>query len=147
MSCDFPTTCDSNRLIGLGLQKPWGARSKDTFGAGLLSRPERGCEPTVLRRQHSLHVHIVWVQMIQRFTLRLSAAQHAVWDISESLGVLTCVAKPCDWPWVARAAMDPFCKDSCLQSQLKCRLRLERCEYAAEVYGYPSDTWHTGQRL
>lgn len=147
MGCDFLTTCDSNRLIGLSLKKPWGARSKDAFGAGLLSSPERGCDPAVLRRQHWLYVPIVWAQTIQRPTLCLSASQLAVWDFSESLSILICVAKPCGWPWVARAAMDPSCKGSCLQSQPKCRLPLERCEYAAEVYGYPSDTWHTGQRL
>lgn len=139
MSCDFLTTCDSNRLIGLGLKKPWGARSKDTFRAGLLSIPKCGCEPAVLRRQHSLYICIVWVQTMQRPTLHLSAGQLAVWDFSELLCILLCVARPCAWPWIARAAMDPSCKGSCLQCPPKCRLPLERCEYAAEVYGYPSE--------
>lgn len=147
MTCDFLTTCESNRLIGLGLKRPWGARSKDAFGAGLLSSPEHGCEPAVLRRQHPLRVHIGWAQTIQRPTLHLSAGQLAVWDFSELLHILICVARPRDWPWVTRAARDPSRKGSCLQSQPKWRLPLERCEYATEVYGYPSDTWHTGQRL
>lgn len=34
-----------------------------------------------------------------------------------------------------------------LQSQPECRLHLVKCEYTAEVCGYPSDTWQAGQRL
>lgn len=67
--------------------------------------------------------------------LHLIAGQLAVWDFSESLSSLICMVRPCGWLWVSRAAMDPSGNSSCLQSQAKCRLPLERCEYAAESMG------------
>lgn len=49
--------------------------------------------------------------------------------------ILICVSRPRGWPWVTRAAVDPSCKESCLQSQHRCRLPLEKCEYPGEIHG------------
>lgn len=72
--------------------------------AALLGSPDCGCEPAVLGRQNALHNP-------KGPALCVSAGQ-----LRESLSPDLCVKAM----WLTRAAMDPSCKGSHLQSQHRC---------------------------
>lgn len=135
---NFLATCGSHRLVGLGLEKPWAARCLlllQLFWIVL------GVDVSLQSLGGRIH------STIPRDLLYLSV--QASCGNPPSPFILFCVSRPCGWPRVPRAAMDPSCKGNCFQSQRRCWLPLEKCEYPGEIHG--ADTlghtvcWHHQQ--
>lgn len=67
-------------------------------------------------------------------TIPKSLSGGQLWEFSESLYPDLCFKTT--WLTMSdQSCSGPFLQESCLQSQHRCRLPLEKCEYPGEIHG------------